>query len=117
MVLILTYFLSLGHVSFTLQTGMSPLYPGQWKNFLGVYAGFYVISNFLRPFRVTLAVAIGPYFDRFVNWIQRKTKLPKAAAITCTVLLVNLGGTLLLMVGGISAASLLSGVPVFAPKA
>jgi len=95
---------------------MSPLYPGQWKNFLGVYAGFYVISNFLRPFRVTLAIAIGPYFDRLVNWIARKTKLPKAGAITVTVLMVNLCGTLLLMVGGISLASLLSGVPIFPPK-
>ena len=99
------------------KTGMSPLYPGQWKNFLGVYAGFYVISNFLRPFRVTLAIAIGPYFDRLINWIQRKTRLPKAAAITATVLLVNLGGTILLMIGGLSMASLLSGVPIFPPKA
>lgn len=103
--------------AFCAKTGMSPLYPGQWKNFLGVYAGFYMFSNLLRPARVTIAVAIGPYFDRIINWVQRKTRLPKAAAVTCTVLLVNLGGTLLLMVGGISAASLLSGVPVFPPKA
>lgn len=96
---------------------MSPLFPGQWKNFLGVYAGFYVVSNFMRPFRVTLAVAMGPYFDRLINFIQRKTKLPKAGAITVTVLLVNLLGTLLLMVGGISLASLLAGVPIFPPKA
>jgi predicted PurR-regulated permease PerM len=96
---------------------MSPLYPGQWKNFLTVYAGFYVVSNFLRPFRLTLAVMVGPYFERLVNWIQRKTRLPKAGAVTVTVLLVNLGGTILLMVGGISLASFFSGVPVFAPKA
>jgi predicted PurR-regulated permease PerM len=96
---------------------MSPLYPGQWKNFLTVYAGFYVVSNFLRPFRFTLAVMVSPYFERLVNWIQRKTRLPKAGAVTATVLIVNLGGTILLMVGGISLASLVSGVPVFAPKA
>jgi predicted PurR-regulated permease PerM len=83
---------------------------------IAVYAGFYVISNFLRPIRVTLAIAIGPYFDRLVNWIQKKTKVPKAVAITLTVLMVNLGGTLLLMVGGISLASFLAGVPVFPPK-
>ena len=95
---------------------MSPLYPGQWKNFLTVYAGFYVASNFLRPFRVTLAVMVGPFFERLVEWIQRKTRLPKAGAVTATVLLVNLCGTILLLVGGISLASLLSGVPVFVPK-
>ena len=95
---------------------MSPLYPGQWKPFLAVYAGFYVISNFLRPFRVALAVAIGPYFDRMVNYIKEKTGTPKAVSITITVLLVNLVGTLLLMCGTISLASLLSGVPIFPPK-
>ncbi|CAB9526213.1 expressed unknown protein [Seminavis robusta] len=102
---------------FGARTGMSPLYPGQWKNFLTVYGGFYVLSNFLRPFRFTAAVAIGPYFERFVNWIQRKTGLPKAGAVTATVMLVNFGGTILLMVGGISLASLFSGVPIFPPKA
>ena len=82
-----------------------------------MYAGFYVISNLMRPLRVTAAIAIGPYFDRLVNWIQEKTRLPKAGAITATVLLVNLGGTILLMIGGLSLASLLSGVPIFPPKA
>ena len=95
---------------------MSPLFPGQWKKFLGVYAGFYVVSNFLRPFRVALAVAIGPYFDRFVLYIKRKTGLPKSVAIFATVFIVNFLGTLALMGGLISLASLVSGVPIFPPK-
>lgn len=83
---------------------------------MAVYAGFYVVSNFLRPFRIALSVAIGPYFDRFVLWIERKTGLPKAVSIFATVFIVNFIGTLALSAALISGASLLSGVPIFPPK-
>lgn len=76
----------------------------------------YICNCIFSRFRLALAVAVGPYFDRFVLWIEKKTKVPKAVAIFLTVLLVNLIGTLLLMVGGISLASIASGVPVFPPK-
>jgi hypothetical protein len=50
-----------------------------------VYGGFWIAANFLRPFRMALAVAIAPAFDRLVGWLQARLKLSKAAAFGTTV--------------------------------
>jgi hypothetical protein len=81
-----------------------------------VYAGFYVISNFVRPLRVALAVAIGPKFDSFVSTIQKRTGASRPVAIFLTVMLANLVGTSIVMASGISLAAWLARVPIFPPK-
>jgi hypothetical protein len=86
--------------TFARKTGLSPLAPNQWKGFLGVYAGFYVINNFLRPFRIAASIAISKYFDEAITNIQTKTKLPRAAAIATVVFLANVVGTCTVMGGG-----------------
>ncbi len=96
------------------QTGKSPLAPGQWKPFLAVYAGFWVFNNIIRPLRFALAVAVSPYFDRFVSFIQEKTGLGRGWSIGLVVFLANVVGTLSLMCLGISGASILAGVPIWA---
>jgi len=95
---------------------MSPLAPGQWKGFLAWYAGFYVFSNFMRPIRVAVSVAISPYFENSINYIQSKTNMSRPLAVTLVVFLANVCGTVSFMSGGIVIASYLSGVPVFPPK-
>ena len=102
---------------FNKQTGLSPLAPGQWKPFLAVYAGFYVFNNIVRPARFAVSMGVAAYFDRFVNWVQRKLRVKKGVAIFLTVFLANIVGTCSLMAAGIALASAISGVPVFVPKA
>jgi len=98
------------------QTGLSPLTPGQWKNFLAVYGGFWMFNNIIRPLRLGLSIAIAPSLDKLVLFFQNKLKISKPLAITVTVIFVNVIGTTLFMCGGIAGASLLAGVPIFPPK-
>ena len=98
------------------KTGLSPLAPGQWKPFLGVYAGFYVFNNIVRPIRLAIAAAISPKFEQVVKSIQDRFGVAKSVAVTMTVVIANVFGTLLAMSGGIALASIFSGVPVWATK-
>jgi len=107
---------SLAWFGFTKKTGLSPLAPGQWKPFLGVYAGFYVFNNIVRPIRLTVSVGVSQYFDTAVKKIQEKTKLSRGLSIGLVVFLANVCGTFGGMALGISIASALSGVPIFPPK-
>ena len=107
---------SLAWFTFAKRTGLSPLVAGQWKPFLAVYAGFYVISNFMRPFRIAVSVGVSKYFDSFISAVQEKTKVSRAVAIGITVFLFNIVGTSSFMALGVFTASALAGVPVFPPK-
>lgn len=99
---------------YNVQTGLSPLAPGQWKGFLAVYAGFFVFNNIVRPLRMALAIAICPAFDQAVDWVQKRVGLNnKAIAVGITVFLTNVVGTLVAFASGVSVASHLAGVPVF----
>jgi hypothetical protein len=94
------------------------LAPGQWKKFLAVYGGVYLFNNILRPFRFAASVAISPYFEKIVLWVQNKLNLKKkAAAVTITALVINGVGTTALLCALVSIAAALAGVPVFVPKA
>eukprot|EP00979_Chaetoceros_neogracilis_P017045 scaffold10175_cov268-Chaetoceros_neogracile.AAC.1 len=107
---------SLAWFAFTKKTGLSPLVPGQWKPFLAVYAGFYVISNFMRPFRIAVSIGVSKYFDLVISTIQDKIKVPRGVAIGITVFMFNIVGTCSFMALGVFTAATLSGVPVFVPK-
>eukprot|EP00466_Bigelowiella_natans_P019197 jgi/Bigna1/68109/fgenesh1_pg.5_\ len=92
--------------SFSTQTGLSPLEPGQWPKFVAVQVGLYaVIGNLLRPFRLALAVSISPFFNKFIELVSR------AAAIFLNVLLFNFIINISFMVSGIWVASKVSGIP------
>jgi hypothetical protein len=92
---------------------VSPLEPGQLKSFLAVYAGFFVFLNVIRPLRFALSIAISPQFDRMINAFQRRFSISRTTAIALSVLLVNVFGSIAVLVTGVSLASLASGIPIF----
>ena len=99
-----------------LQTGLSPLAPGQWKGFLAVYSGFWVFNNVIRPLRATAAVAVSPLLERWVRAVQHRLRVKQSVAVLITVLMLNVVGTITLMCAGIACAAVLAGVPVFPLK-
>jgi len=105
-------FLSMAWFSFSAKTGLSPLAPGQWKPFTLVYAGFYVLSNLVRPARIAIAIAIGRYFDSILKYLQHKFSLSRSVSIALLVFGANVVLTTLALIGGVSLASILSGVPI-----
>lgn len=105
---------SLAWYGFTKKTGLSPLAPGQWPKFLAVYAGFYIFNNIIRPLRITLSVYVASYFDNIVKSVQKRLNCSKGVAVGAVVFLFNVCGTLTLMSAGITFASILSGVPIWA---
>lgn len=54
-------------------TGLSPRSPGQWKTFLGIYAGLWAANNLLRPLRFSLSILITPLFDKFIDFVVVRT--------------------------------------------
>lgn len=62
------------------QTGMTPFAPGNWAKFIGIYAGLWITTNFLRPIRLSLALAAAASFDRAIGFIQSKTNAKKPVA-------------------------------------
>lgn len=108
--------LSLSWYGFAKKTGLSPLAPGQWKPFLAVYAGFYVFNNIVRPIRFAASVGVARYFDNFVGFVERKTKLSRKLSIGVVVFLANVCGTFAAMGLGVAIASTAAGVPIFPAK-
>ena len=104
------------HILSVEQTGLSPLVKGQWKNFLAVYAGFYVFNNIVRPIRFGVALGVSRYFENAVKWMEEKAKVSRPVAIGFVVFLANFCGTIAAMGFGISVAASFSGVPIFPPK-
>jgi len=98
------------------QMGLSPLAPNQWKPFTLVYAEFFVLSNLVRPIRITIAIFIGKYFDSILQYFQDNTKLSRNASIALLVFVSNVVLPLLVLALGVSLASFFSGVPVFPSK-
>lgn len=60
-----------------------------------------------------MAVGISPKFDAFVKRVQEKFNVGKPLAVTITVVLANVVGTIAFMCLGIFLASILAGVPVW----
>ncbi|CAM9431080.1 unnamed protein product [Ectocarpus sp. 8 AP-2014] len=93
------------------KTGLSPLAPGQWQVFLVSYATLWAINNVLRVPRFALSVSLAPAFDRFIEFLMKKTGRGKGVATGLCVFLVNFLGTFALLSTGILLASIFSGVP------
>jgi hypothetical protein len=92
---------------------VSPLAPGQWKSFVAIYAGIYVVASALRPLRVALAIGLSRYVDAMIQTIQTRFQVSRNVAIGMTIFFVNIVGSSCLMTAGIAVASLASGVPIW----
>lgn len=59
---------TLSWLSVVKQTGLTPLDPGMWPRFLGIYAGLYLaVGSLMRPLRLAAALAAAPFFNK-VGW-------------------------------------------------
>ena len=97
---------------FSVKTGMSPLFPGQWKPFLALNAGFMAMDSVMKPFRLALAIAAAPYADKVMGWLKSKfngSKSISTGVALASVIVSSFG----MFAGGIALASSFSGVPVF----
>ncbi|KXZ46702.1 hypothetical protein GPECTOR_41g666 [Gonium pectorale] len=74
-------------------TGLTPLDGGNWPRFLAIYAGLWIGSNFLRPIRLTLALAAAPLFDAAIGFVSRRTGLPKVPAFLVMLFFIAIGTT------------------------
>jgi hypothetical protein len=84
-----------------------------WKGFLASYAALYaVVGNALRPVRFSIAVALYPFFDRFVHRIQNGLNIRRPIAVGITVFLVNFCGSISYLVVGLSLACAVTGAPL-----
>ena len=94
-------------------TGLSPLAAGNWTAFLGIYGALYLsFGNLLRPIRASIAVAISPLFEKFVNFLQAKFKVRRPVAFGITVFLINVLGSLSYFALAISTACFVCKVPL-----
>ena len=94
-------------------TGLSPLAAGNWKAFLGIYGGLYLsFGNLLRPIRASIAIAISPLFEKFVNFLQSRLKVKRPVAFGMTVFLVNVLGSISYFALAITVACLVFRVPL-----
>ncbi|GIL60409.1 hypothetical protein Vafri_14857, partial [Volvox africanus] len=88
-------------------TGLTPLDGGNWPCFVTIYAGLWIGSNFLRPLRLTLAVAAAPLFDAAIGAVSQRTGLPKVPAFVVMLLLIAVGTTSTLL----ATIAMLGGFP------
>lgn len=106
---------ALAWYTFNLQTaGLSPLRPGQWKPFLGLYAGFYAANSLLKPVRFILALGVAPHTERLIQALQKSEVLgdSRKVAVACTTGLLVTSSTVM-MGTAIVIASVVSGTPIF----
>jgi hypothetical protein len=89
------------------QSGLTPLDAGQWPKFLAIYAGLYVGSNFLRPIRLSAALAAAPLVNRLIEAIEEKTRAPKVVAFGAVLALI----AATTLTGIFGAIALLGGFP------
>lgn len=90
-------------VGFVKKFGVSPLASGQWPKFLAFYSAFWMAQNFIRPLRFSLALAMAPAFDRFIDFLASKLNIsrPKAFGVYLAILGI---ATSALVFGGIFLA-------------
>mmetsp|Transcript_23110 Transcript_23110/g.67336 ORF Transcript_23110/g.67336 Transcript_23110/m.67336 type:complete len:230 (-) Transcript_23110:196-885(-) len=101
-------------------TGVSPFLgwqpPFLTTKFFAFYAIFYAsIGTLLRPVRATIAIAIGPYFDRILKFLQEKLRVPRAVAVLTLVFLANVVFTFAWLFLNLRIASWVLQVPINPP--
>jgi hypothetical protein len=83
------------------RTGVSPL-EGQWPQFLAIYAGLWVGASFMRPIRLSLALAAAPFVNAFLEATQRRLGVNKGVAFGLLLALIA-AGSFVLIFGTIAA--------------
>eukprot|EP00877_Chromochloris_zofingiensis_P006762 jgi/Chrzof1/2339/Cz11g11160.t1 len=79
------------------QTGMTPLAAGQWPKFLGIYAGLWVGASFMRPIRLSLALAAAPVFNKFMDATQTRLGVNKAVAFSILLAMIAVSSVCLIL--------------------
>ena len=69
------------------------------------------MGNGLRPIRFSLSVAITPFFDRFVAFLQGRFNVAKPVAFGMCVFLVNVCGTCTYLALGLRVTTAVLGLP------
>ncbi|CAL1166403.1 unnamed protein product [Cladocopium goreaui] len=91
-----------------LATGQSPLTSkAALKQFGITWAGLYVISNIVRPVRISIALAISKPIDSLVKWFEEKLKCKRWMAIGTVMLFLNVFLTIGMLWGGMMLVSTL----------
>ena len=90
-------------VGFVKKFGVSPLASGQWPKFLAFYSAFWMAQNFVRPLRFSLALAMAPAFDRFIDFLSVKLRISRPKAFGVYIALLGTT-TSALVFGGIFLA-------------
>ncbi|CAD7698771.1 unnamed protein product [Ostreobium quekettii] len=70
-------FVVIAWITHVKRTGLTPLAKGQWPAFLAVYAGLFALQNIMRPIRLGVALALTPFVDRLMRFIQTKLSMAK----------------------------------------
>ena len=95
------------------QTGTIPFARGQWKAFLGVYAGLWALQNIMRPLRFAIAMALTPLVNRMLQSLTVKLGINKRQA----VMLLLFGLAVFTLSSLVTSIWILGGIPTRPPKA
>jgi hypothetical protein len=72
------------------RSGVSPL-EGEWGQFLAIYAGLWVGASFMRPIRLSLALAAAPLVNSFMEGTQRRLRVSKGVAFGILLAMIAAG--------------------------
>jgi uncharacterized membrane protein YedE/YeeE len=72
------------------RTGVSPL-EGQWAQFLAIYAGLWVGAAFMRPIRLSMALAAAPLVNTFLESTQQRLKVNRGVAFGILLAMIAVG--------------------------
>lgn len=61
---------------------------GQWGQFLAIYAGLWVGASFMRPIRLSMALAAAPLLNGFLEATQRRLGVNKGVAFGLLLVLI-----------------------------
>lgn len=59
--------------------------------FAASYAALYLTSNLMRPVRLSLAIGAAPFFNRFLDGVQRRLRLSRPAAFGVMLFMIATG--------------------------
>lgn len=72
------------------RSGVSPL-EGEWAQFLTIYAGLWLGASFMRPIRLSLALAAAPLVNAFLDATQRRLRINRATSFGLLLALIAAG--------------------------
>ena len=73
------------------RSGVSPLEGGQWGQVLAIYAGLWVGASFMRPIRLSMALAAAPLINAFMDATQRRLRVNRGVAFGLLLAMIAVG--------------------------